>query len=86
MQMIWLLCLSLKMVYKIRLDLLDAYCKTKIMIFTKRGRITRNLHFMYQGCETEIVNKFTYLGIVFITGGSYEHTFDALSGQALNAL
>ena len=40
-----------------RLDLLDAYCKTKIMIFTKGGRITRNLHFMYQGCETEIVNN-----------------------------
>ena len=60
--------------------------KTKVMIFKKGGRISRYLHFMYPGCEIEIVKKFTYLGIVFTTAGSFEHTLDALSGKALKAL
>jgi len=32
------------------------------------------------------VNSFTYLGIVFTTGGSFSLTYDALSGQALKAI
>ena len=35
------------------------------MIFKKGGTVRRNLKFMYQGKELEIVKKFTYLGIVF---------------------
>jgi hypothetical protein len=38
---------------------------------------------MYNGSEFEIVNKFTYLGIVLSCGGSFEHTYDGLQGQAL---
>ena len=66
------------------LNLLQAYClrwklkvntnKTKIMIFKKGGRNRNDLVFTYDGLEVEIVNKFTYLGIVFTTGGSFSET------------
>jgi hypothetical protein len=78
------------------MDILKDYCerwkltvninKTKVMIFRKGGRLPRNIRVMYNGSEIEIVNKFTYLGIVFSCGGSFEHTYDALSGQALKAI
>lgn len=78
------------------LSILKNYCekwklvvsvqKTKIMIFQKGGRINRNVKFMYGDTEIEIVRKFTYLGIVFTTGGSFCETFEALSGQALKAI
>jgi len=32
------------------------------------------------------VSKFTYLGIVFTTGGSFNTTFEMLAGQALKAI
>ena len=32
------------------------------------------------------MSKFTYLGIVFTTGGSFNTTFEMLAGQALNAI
>ena len=79
------------------LDILKDYCyksglvintnKTKIMIFRKGGTIRRGLKFMYDGKEIEIVKKFTYLGVVFTTGGSSFHaTHEVLSGQALKAI
>ena len=76
--------------------LLEGYCdrwklsvnslKTKVMIFRKGGRLRRNLTFLYKGQELEIVDKFTYLGIVFTPGGSFTNTFDTLSGQAMKAI
>jgi hypothetical protein len=78
------------------LNILKDYCerwkltvnvnKTKIMFFRKGGRIARNTRLFYNGLEIEIVNKFTYLGIVFTSGGSFEQTFEALSGQALKSM
>ena len=56
--------------------------KTKVMIFRKGGRINRNIRFIYKGHVLEIVSKFTYLGIVFTTGGSFNTTFEMLAGQA----
>ena len=53
------------------------------MIFRKGGMIRRDLKFMYDGKDIEIVKKFTYLGVVFTTGGSFHATHEALSGQAL---
>ena len=32
------------------------------------------------------MSKFTYLGIVFTTGGSFNTTFEMLAGQALKAI
>ena len=36
--------------------------KTKIVIFSK-GRQPKDLHFMYNGTEIEIVKEFNYLGV-----------------------
>ena len=60
--------------------------KTKVVIFRKGGTIPRNLEFVYQGNKIEIVNKFSYLGVVFTTGGSFANAQSTLSGQALKAI
>ena len=60
--------------------------KTKIMAFQKRVSLSNNLKFYYNNLEIEIVNKFTYLGIVFSTGGSFLHAQLTLSGQALKGI
>ena len=56
------------------------------MFFRKGGRVNRNIRFIYKGHVLEIVSKFTYLGIVFTTGGSFNTTFEMLAGQALKAI
>ena len=68
------------------LDVLFTYCKkwklkvnvnkTKIMVFRRGGPLRRNVLFVYDGNIIDIVQKFTYLGIVFSTGGSFAVTFD----------
>jgi len=50
--------------------------KLKFMIFRKGGRVNRNIRFIYEGNILEIVSKFTYLGIVFTTAGSFNTTFE----------
>ena len=67
------------------LVLLENYCdrwkltvnatKTKVMIFRQGGRVNRNIRFIYKEDVLEIVSKFTYLGIVFTTGGSFNTIF-----------
>ena len=42
--------------------------KTKIVIFRKGGILRRQTHFYYGDTDINIVNKFTYLGIVFTVG------------------
>jgi len=76
--------------------LLENYCdrwkltvnatKTKVLIFRKEGSVNRNIRFIYKGNVLEIVSKFTYLGIAFTTGGSFNTTFEMLAGQALTAI
>ena len=56
------------------------------MIFRKGGILRRNTQFKYGENNLEIVNKFTYLGIVFSTGGALHEAQQALSGQALKAI
>ena len=78
------------------LDILEQYCerwkltvnvdKTKVMIFKRGGRLARNTSFTYNGRELEIVKKFTYLGFVFTTGGSFAENFNTLSGQGFKAM
>ena len=57
-----------------------------IMVFRKGGRLPDNLAFYYDGHQLEIVNKYTYLGIVFTSGGSFSEACSTLSGQALKAI
>ena len=78
------------------LNILEDYCsrwkltvnteKTKIMVFRKGGRLSSNLKFTYQDKVIEVINKFSYLGIVFTSGGSSYETQKTLSGQALKAI
>ena len=78
------------------LKILETYCnrwkltvnkdKTKIMVFRKGGILRRNLKFYYQDHELEIVSSFSYLGIVFTTGGSFSNAQVTLSGQAQKAI
>ena len=42
--------------------------------------------FYYNNLEIEIVNKFTYVGIVFSTGGSFSRAQLTSSGQALRGI
>lgn len=66
------------------INILETYCqrwrltvnttKTKVLIFRKGGRLPSNLKFTYNGVEIEIVRKFSYLGIVFTSGGSCTET------------
>ena len=43
--------------------------KTKVLIFRKGGILPNGLRFTYNRTEIEIVSKFSYLGIVFTSGG-----------------
>jgi len=56
------------------------------MVFIKGGQLRRNMNFIYKGNELEIVKQFTYLCIVFTTGGPLTCTFETLSGQATMAI
>ena len=68
--------------YCIRWKLTVNTSKTKIVIFRKGGRLPRDLRFIYNGEEIEIVKQFSYLGIVF-TVMKLKKT---LAGQALKAI
>ena len=84
------------MAYKKGLDILNEYCqrwklsvnpnKSKIIIYRKGGRLPQNLEFRYGHINLEIVSKFTYLDIVFTSGGSFAEAQARLSGQAQKAI
>ena len=50
------------------------------------GAKRRNVKFDYNCVNIDIVNKITYLDVVFTTGGLFSETHDALAGQALIAI
>ena len=70
------------------LNILSEYCsrqklsvnrdKTKVVVFRKGGRLPGTLAFYYDGHQLEIVNKYTYLGIVFTSGGSFSEACSTL--------
>ena len=78
------------------LNILHNYCqrwkltvnvaKTKIIVFRKGGQLPRNLRFIYNGLNIEIVEKFSYLGIVLTSGGSFSNCQTTLAGQAQKAV
>ena len=55
--------------------------KTKV-IFRRGGRLSNNLDFKYSNYSIEIVRKFSHLGVVFTTGGSFTDIQNTLVGQA----
>ena len=56
------------------------------MCFRKGSQLSRDTQFFYNGNIVEIVHKFTYLGVVFSTSGSFAEAQKTLSGQALKAI
>jgi hypothetical protein len=60
--------------------------KSKVMVFKKGGRISRGTQFKYNNVHLDIVNKFSYLGVIFTCGGSFIETQKALAAQALKAI
>ena len=79
-----------------KLDALKDYCfrwkltvntdKTKIIVFRKGGILPRNLSFHFGDSTISIVNKFSYLGVVFSSGGSFSECQSTLAGQAQKAI
>ena len=59
--------------------------KTKIVVFRKGGTLAQNDRWYFAEQEVEIVNSFTYLGVVFTSGGSFMQNAKTLSGKALRA-
>ena len=59
--------------------------KTKIVIFSK-GRRPRNLHFNYNGTNTEIVKDVNYLGIDLSRTGSFRVCKNYLYEKAIKAM
>jgi len=56
------------------------------MIFRKGCRLPIDTSFHYGNSNIEIVREFVYLGIVFMTSGSFSEAQNTLAGQALKAL
>ena len=59
--------------------------KTKVMIFQKRGRISQQYKWYYNGVELEITKAYSYLGIVFTPNGNFIKTQTKLE-QASKAM
>ena len=60
--------------------------KTKVIVFRKGGILPSNLRFFYNDTELEIVSSFSYLGIVFTSGGSFSLAQKTLARQAQMAI
>ena len=77
-------------------NILEMYCKkwnstvntnkTKVMIFQKRGRISQQYKWYYNGVELEFTNAYSYLGIVFTPNGNFIKAQTKLAEQASKAM
>ena len=78
------------------LDIVENYCnkwkiilnieKTKIVIFRKGGKLSMNDKWFYNRSQIEVTKHFTYLGMVFPSGGSFSENQKKLAGQAQKAI
>ena len=60
--------------------------KTKIIDFRKGGILPRNVQVTFNGERLEIVKSFSYLGVVFSSGGSFYITEVTLVGKTQKAI
>ena len=60
--------------------------KSKIMIFRKGRRLSQSVKFYFGDILLGVVNKFSYLGIPFTSGGSFVDATNTLSGQSMKAI
>ena len=78
------------------LNCLKSYCdkwsltvnveKTKVMIFRKKGVLKEDYTWTYQGENIEMVESFSYLGLVFSCRGSFVQATYELKGKALRSM
>ena len=55
--------------------------KTKVVIFSK-GNVTKHMPFMYDGKNVDVVDDYTYLGVVFNRNGSFKKAISKQIAQA----
>ena len=60
--------------------------KTKVMVFHKTGRKTKNICFSINNYPLEIVQEYTYLGVKLTTSGSFNLCQKTLAEKGLTAL
>ena len=60
--------------------------KTKIIVFRNGGKLSSKEKFLYDGKTIDIVTHYKYLGIVFNSRLTWEHTIKELSGKANKAV
>ena len=59
--------------------------KTKIVIFRNGGNIKENENWVYDGKEIQIVNQFSYLGMLFNYNGEFNETYQHIADQRRKA-
>ena len=62
------------------------YTEIQNHVFRKGGQLLRNLKFYFSNVELSIADSFSYLGVVFTTGGSFSLAQNTLAGQAQKAI
>ena len=62
------------------------WIRRKLLYSKRGGGLGHRDHWFYGGQEVEIVNQFTYLGVVFSSGGSFMQNSKTLAGKALRAM
>ena len=60
--------------------------KTKVMVFQKTGRKTKNISFFINNHPLEIVQEYSYLGVKINTSGNFNLCQKTLAEKGLNAL
>ena len=59
--------------------------ETKVIIFTKSGKVHKGFSFTYDGQTVEIVSEYKYLGIIFKPSGSFTEAINYLCETASKA-
>lgn len=72
---------SYKLVGKLKVNVQ----KRKIVIFS-RGRALQNVHFYYNAIELEVINDFSYLGVIFSRTGNFSKAKKAQAEKATAAM
>jgi len=60
--------------------------KTKIMVFSRNGRYSKNMRFVYEEKKLEIVKEFKYLGVIFKNNGRFTSAVKHIKAQGNKAM
>ena len=60
--------------------------KTKVMVFRIRGRLGREVHFLFENSPLYVVDNFYYLGVILNYTGSFTLNQQSLLGKGLKAM